>query len=62
MLHVPSLLWLAHPHYDELDSLLDCLAITGGLLSLLVTLTGAANMPVMAALWVVYFSLVSDLS
>jgi len=56
---VPSLLWLAHPHYDDLDSLLDGLAITGGLLSLLVTLTGAANMMVMTALWILYFSLVS---
>ena len=29
MVQVPSLLWLAHPHYDDLDSLLDGLAITG---------------------------------
>ena len=62
MVQVPSLLWLAHPYYDDLDSLLDGLAITGGLLSLLITLTGAANMMVMAALWILYFSLVSDLS
>ena len=60
MVHVPTLLWLAHPHYEDLDSLLDGLAITGCLLALLVTITGAANMVVMASLWGLYFSLVSD--
>ena len=40
-------------------SLLDGLALTGALLALLVAITGAANMVVMAALWTLYFSLVS---
>ena len=57
--HVPTLLWLTHPHYDDLDLLLDGLAVAGGVLALLVLLTGAANMIVMTLLWVLYFSLVS---
>ena len=43
-------------------SLLDGLALTGALLAILVTITGAANMVVMAALWTLYFSLVSHVS
>ena len=56
---VPSLLWLAGPNYQDLDLLLDGLALAGAGLSLLVLVTGAANLVVMFLLWLLYFSLVS---
>ena len=43
----------------ELDALLDGIALTGILLSLVVMVRGAANMPIMALLWILYMSLVN---
>ena len=47
------------PQGGELDTLLDGLALTGMLLSLVVIVRGAANVPILTALWVLYMSLVN---
>lgn len=64
LLRLPTLLWFAgqvsqHGQGGELDTLLDGLALTGMLLSLVVIVRGAANAPIMTALWVLYMSLVN---
>lgn len=58
LLHVPTLLWFGSP-WDDMDLLLDGIALTGAGLAMLVLVTGGANMVVMAMLWVLYHSLVS---
>jgi len=58
LLHVPTLLWFGSP-WDDMDQLLDGIALTGAGLAMVVLVTGAANMIVMAMLWVLYHSLVS---
>ena len=32
-MHAPTLLWLAHPLYTDLDTLLDGMALTGALVA-----------------------------
>ena len=58
LLHVPTLLWFGSP-WDDMDLLLDGIALAGAGLAVVVMVTGAANMLVMATMWVFYFSLVS---
>ena len=54
----PTLLWLQD--YDtDLDQLLDIIAYWGLLLSGMVLLLGAANIPTIFTIWVLYQSLVS---
>ena len=54
----PTLLWLAD-HAAPLDPLLDGLSIAGAGLAAVLIITGAANMLSLAALWMLYHSLVS---
>jgi len=58
---VPSLIWVLDTwdRWGAVDELLDWIAVTGMILSSLVLLSGCANMPVLAILWVLYHSLVS---
>lgn len=58
MLHVPTLLWFGAP-WDDMDQVLDGIALTGAGLAVVVLVTGAANMLVMATLWILYHSLVN---
>ncbi|CAH1273339.1 LMF1 [Branchiostoma lanceolatum] len=55
---VPSLLWWVDWERD-LDLWLDRLAYIGAALSFIVMVTGCANMVIMAALWVLYHSIVN---
>jgi len=55
---VPTLLWLWEP-WDRVDSALDGIALAGISLSTLVFITGSANAPLMASLWLLYHSLVN---
>ena len=48
-----------HGKGGELDVLLDGIALTGGFLASLVLVWGAANMLVMAAMWILYMSIVN---
>ena len=59
VLHVPTLLWLGYPDYDDLDSVLDGLSLVGMIISVVVMVLGSANMLLMTLLWMLYFSLVS---
>ncbi|XP_065185827.1 lipase maturation factor 1-like [Sycon ciliatum] len=54
----PTVLWFFNWQHD-IDYLLDQLALCGLLVSALVMLRGAANMPMMALLWVLYHSIVA---
>jgi hypothetical protein len=54
---VPTLFWLTEPAH--VDFWLNAVACGGLLLSLVVLVAGAANMVIMAALWVLYTSLVN---
>ncbi len=54
---VPTLFWLTEPAH--VDFWLNAVACGGLMLSLVVLCAGAANMAVMAALWVLYTSLVN---
>jgi len=58
MLHVPTLLWLGFP-WDDMDPLLDGIALVGATLAMFVLVTGAANMLVLATMWALYHSLVN---
>uniref|UniRef100_S4RSS2 Lipase maturation factor n=1 Tax=Petromyzon marinus TaxID=7757 RepID=S4RSS2_PETMA len=55
----PTLLWLALDEVSSLDWALDAVACAGLALAAFVALTGRANMIVMAALWMLYHSLVA---
>ncbi len=55
---LPTLLWLWEP-WDRVDAALDGLAVAGLVLSLWVAISGAANMLAMAALWILYHSIVN---
>jgi len=57
-IHVPTLLWFGYP-WDDMDQLLDGIALAGAGVALLVLVTGAANMMALVTLWALYFSLVS---
>ncbi|CAM9913273.1 unnamed protein product [Lampetra planeri] len=57
--HAPTLLWLALDEASSLDWALDAVACAGLALAAFVALTGRANMIVMAALWMLYHSLVA---
>lgn len=58
MIHVPTLLWFGSP-WDDIDLVLDGIALTGAGLAMMVLVTGMANMVVMATMWVLYHSLVN---
>lgn len=58
MIHVPTLLWFGSP-WDDIDLVLDGIALTGAGLAMMVLVTGMANMLVMATMWVLYHSLVN---
>lgn len=53
----PTLLWLLD--WSHMDSNLDALSLLGLGISAFILVTGCANMILMAALWVLYMSLVS---
>ncbi|XP_072021054.1 lipase maturation factor 1-like [Amphiura filiformis] len=55
--YAPTLLWLVD--WAEMDFWLDVLAYAGIILSTIVLLCGCANMFIMAALWVLYHSIVN---
>uniref|UniRef100_A0A673UFZ2 Lipase maturation factor 1 n=1 Tax=Suricata suricatta TaxID=37032 RepID=A0A673UFZ2_SURSU len=55
--YAPTVLWLLD--WSHMDANLDALALLGLAVSSFVLLTGCANMVLMAALWVLYMSLVS---
>ncbi|XP_035876997.1 lipase maturation factor 1 isoform X4 [Phyllostomus discolor] len=57
MSSTPTLLWLLD--WSHMDSNLDALALLGLGISAVVLVTGCANMILMAALWVLYMSLVN---
>jgi len=64
MLHLPTILWFAgevsnHGKGGELDVFLDGIALTGAFLAILVMVRGAANMMVMATMWILYMSIVN---
>ena len=48
-----------HGKGGELDPLLDGIALTGAFLAIMVMIRGAANMLVMAAMWMLYMSIVN---
>ena len=48
-----------HGKGGELDILLDGIALTGAFLAILVMIRGAANMVVMAMMWMLYMSIVN---
>lgn len=48
-----------HGKGGELDILLDGIALTGAFLATLVMVRGAANMVVMATMWILYMSIVN---
>ena len=48
-----------HGKGGELDVLLDGIALTGAFLAILVMIRGAANMVVMATMWMLYMSIVN---
>ena len=54
----PTILWL-HDYESDLDQLLDILAYGGIVLSAIVFTLGAANMPLIFAIWALYHSLVN---
>jgi hypothetical protein len=56
-LAIPTLLWLWEP-WEKVDGVLDGIATVGLVVSALVLITGGANVPVMASLWLLYHSLV----
>jgi len=58
MIHVPTLLWFGSP-WDDMDLVLDGIALTGAGLAVVVLLTGVANMIVMFTMWILYHSLVN---
>lgn len=55
--YTPSVLWFMD--WRDMDFNLDCIALAGLALSGFVLLSGRANMMIMAALWMLYHSLVS---
>ena len=57
-LSAPSLLWLAEP-WNQIDPILDGIALVGMLISMIIFLTGAANFLALLGLWMLYHSLVN---
>lgn len=55
--YAPTLLWLLD--WSHMDSNLDAIALLGLGISSFILVTGCANMVLMAALWVLYMSLVN---
>lgn len=55
--YAPTLLWLLD--WSHMDSNLDAIALLGLGVSSFILVTGCANMVLMAALWVLYMSLVN---
>lgn len=55
--YTPSILWFLDWSY--MDANLDGIALAGMALSMLVLVTGTANMVIMFTLWVLYHSLVN---
>lgn len=55
--YAPTVLWLLD--WSHMDSNLDALALLGLGISSFILVTGCANMVLMAALWVLYMSLVN---
>jgi hypothetical protein len=56
---VTTLLWLANNTRTDLNSWLDSLAVNGLALSVAMMVTGAANVPIMAAVWLFHRSIMA---
>ncbi|KAM6299397.1 lipase maturation factor 1 [Aegotheles albertisi] len=55
--YAPTIIWFLD--WSDMDSILDCLSLSGLVTSAFVLITGCANMVLMAILWVLYLSLVN---
>ncbi|CAM9140122.1 unnamed protein product [Ectocarpus fasciculatus] len=59
VLAAPTIFWMLAPTFEHVDWWLDGISVAGLGLSMVVFITGAANMICMACLWGLYFSIVS---
>ncbi|ETE62981.1 Lipase maturation factor 1, partial [Ophiophagus hannah] len=55
--YAPTLIWFLD--WSSMDSILDAFALIGLAISAFVLVTGCANMILMAAVWMIYLSLIN---